>query len=90
MLNKRHQGEKPYVDNLYYEDQFDENDSLVMDDGTNYYIVLKGMWKKLHPYGPSVDKNNIAHTRGNPNPIDSDTNTYDDRNLSWKEIQFRI
>lgn len=89
MVNKKHQGEKLYLDNLYYEDIFNEDDVIPIEDGGVCYISFKGVWKKLHPLDIPIDKNNVHHLIDNQR-FKSETNEFDDRNLSWKEIQFRI
>ena len=48
MINKNHQGEKMFLDNLYYEDVFEKYDSdriIKKNDDEEYYIVLKGLWR---------------------------------------------
>jgi hypothetical protein len=76
MVTKFHQGEKLYLDNLYIE----------------YTFVMKnngGVWKKLYPSHPEIDRNSIVHIF-RKNEWKEETNTYDDRNTNKKEINFRI
>lgn len=92
MINKNHQGEKMFLDNLYYEDVLEEYDSdriIKKNDDEEYYIVLKGLWRKLHPFDMTIDKNNLYHVTEKLS-FKYESNEFDDRNLSWKPIQFRI
>ena len=92
MINKNHQGEKMFLDNLYYEDVLEEYDSdriIKKNDDEEYYIVIKGLWRKLNPFDMTIDKNNLYHVTKKLS-FNYESNEFDDRNLSWKPIQFRI
>ena len=91
MINKNHQGEKMFLDNLYYEDILEEYDSddIIKKNDEEYYISIKGLWKKLHPFDVVIDKNNVRNIIEKLS-FKYENNEFDDRNLSWKPIQFRI
>lgn len=92
MINKNHQGEKMFLDNLYYEDilkEYASDDIIKTNDDEEYYISIKGIWKKLHPFDVVIDKNNVRNIIEKLS-FKYENNEFDDRNLSWKPIQFRI
>ena len=92
MINKNHQGEKMFLDNLYYEDilkEYASDDIIKANDDEEYYISIKGLWKKLHPFDVVIDKNNVRNIIEKLS-FKYENNEFDDRNLSWKPIQFRI
>jgi hypothetical protein len=84
MVTKFHQGEKLYLDNLYIEYTFVEQ-----NDAVNFMEINGGVWKKFHPFYPEIDRNNIVHIF-RKNEWKEETNTYDDRNADKKEINFRV
>jgi hypothetical protein len=87
MIGKQHQGEKPYLDNLYvnYRDE-----DVIYDEETGSMILNEShVWSKLHPFSFEIDKNAIDHLRAS-NLWREDTNIYDDRDSTYKEIIFRI
>ena len=92
MINKNHQGEKMFLDNLYYEDilkEYASDDIIKTNDDEEYYISIKGIWKKLHPFDVVIDKTNVRNIIEKLS-FKYENNEFDDRNLSWKPIQFRI
>lgn len=84
MVTKSHQGGKLYLDNLYIEYTFVEQ-----NDAVDYLEINGGVWKKLHPFHPEIDRNNIVHIF-RKNEWKEETNTYDDRNADKKETNFRV
>lgn len=86
MINKLHQGEKIYLDNLYLvlkvDDYFDINDE-------ESYFCTNGLWKKPHIFSFEIDKNNLGWINDG-NKFREDTNILDNRDVPWKETLSRI
>ena len=86
MINRIHQGEKLYLDNLYIVYTFKE----ALDETTiNEVTVSDGGWEKIHPFYAEVDRNCIAHLTRKLE-FTPEINDFDDRNMSQKETNFRI
>lgn len=86
MINRVHQGEKLYVDNLYIVYTYKESPG---ESSASEIIVSDGGWEKIHPFYTEVDRNCISHLTRKLEFM-SEINDFDDRNISQKETNFRI